>query len=241
MAQAWVRATKRAIHHEVRKRQCKTGRIQLRTTATRTIKRHALNRTVNRQSSGAILAELKHRLYALLGAVCGIAAAGFVRGLHLLENLFDKIRERYTRHIIGMLLVGILMYALLRSYGQYYVDGVGYATVQAILLGQLSAAGLLLLLFFCKLLATSLSLGSGSSGGIFSPSLFMGANQRIDVLARQQPPHPDAERDSQDHRQHDVVITRHLEDHRDRRHRRTRSSSYYGSHADHGKRWDAEV
>jgi CIC family chloride channel protein len=47
--------------------------------------------------------------------------------------------------------------------------------VQAILLGQLSAAGLLLLLFFCKLLATSLSLGSGSSGGIFSPSLFMGA------------------------------------------------------------------
>src|SRR5208282_4991608 len=151
MAQAWVRVTKRAIHHEVRmrsKRQCKTGAIQLRTTATRTIKRHALNRTVNRQSSGAILAELKHRLYALLGAVCGIAAAGFVRGLHLLENLFDKIRERYTRHIIGMLLVGILMYALLRSYGQYYVDGVGYATVQAILLGQLSAAGLLLLLFF---------------------------------------------------------------------------------------------
>src|SRR5271165_5365325 len=86
-------------HREVRmrsKRQCKTGAIQLRTTATRTIKRHALNRTVNRQSSGAILAELKHRLYALLGAVCGIAAAGFVRGLHLLENLFDKIRERYT-------------------------------------------------------------------------------------------------------------------------------------------------
>src|SRR5262249_5101807 len=57
----------------------------------------------------------------------------------------------------------------------YYVEGVGYATVQAILLGQLSGAGLLLLLFVCKLLATSLSLGSGSSGGIFSPSLFMGA------------------------------------------------------------------
>jgi CIC family chloride channel protein len=36
-------------------------------------------------------------------------------------------------------------------------------------------AGLLVLLFACKLLATTLSLGSGSSGGIFSPSLFMGA------------------------------------------------------------------
>jgi CIC family chloride channel protein len=47
--------------------------------------------------------------------------------------------------------------------------------VQAILLGQMSAAGLLILLFACKVLATSLSLGSGASGGIFSPSLFMGA------------------------------------------------------------------
>jgi CIC family chloride channel protein len=77
--------------------------------------------------------------------------------------------------VIGMLMVGLLMYALMQRFGQYYIEGVGYATVQVILLGQMSAAGLLLLLFFCKLLATSLSLGSGSSGGIFSPSLFMGA------------------------------------------------------------------
>jgi CIC family chloride channel protein len=114
-------------------------------------------------------------LYALLGAVIGIAAAGFVRGLHLFEDLFDKIKERYTRHVLGMLLVGILIYSLQQRFGHYYVEGVGYATVQAILLGQLSATGLLFLLFICKLLATSLSLGSGSSGGIFSPSLFMGA------------------------------------------------------------------
>jgi len=111
----------------------------------------------------------------LLGVVPGVAAAGFVRGLHLAEDLFDKIKERYTRHALGMLLVGILIYALQRHFGHYYVEGVGYATVQAILLGQLSVAGLLLLLFLCKVLATSLSLGSGSSGGIFSPSLFMGA------------------------------------------------------------------
>jgi len=43
------------------------------------------------------------------------------------------------------------------------------------LLGGLATAPLLGLLFLCKLTATSLSLGSGSSGGIFSPSLFMGA------------------------------------------------------------------
>ncbi|HTT04682.1 MAG TPA: chloride channel protein [Steroidobacteraceae bacterium] len=114
-------------------------------------------------------------LYALLGAMTGVAAAAFVRGLHLLEDLFDRIAQRYLRHALGMLLVGLLMYALLRGFGHYYIEGVGYATVQAILTGGLSAVALLALLFICKLLATSLSLGSGSSGGIFSPSLFMGA------------------------------------------------------------------
>jgi chloride channel protein, CIC family len=114
-------------------------------------------------------------LYALLGAVIGVAAAAFVRGLHLVEDVFDRIKERYTRHVVGMLAVGVLIYGLQQRFGHYYVEGVGYATVQAILLGQLFGAGLLLLLFVCKLLATSVSLGSGSSGGIFSPSLFMGA------------------------------------------------------------------
>lgn len=114
-------------------------------------------------------------LYALLGALTGVAAAAFVRGLHLVEDLFEKISGRYVRHALGMLLVGLLIYGLQRQFGHYYVEGVGYATVQAILLGQLSAATLLLLLFLCKLLATSLSLGSGASGGVFSPSLFMGA------------------------------------------------------------------
>jgi CIC family chloride channel protein len=114
-------------------------------------------------------------LYALLGIVVGVAAAGFVRGLHVFEDLFDKIKGRYIRHAFGMLLVGILIYALQQKFGHYYVEGVGYSTVQAVLLGQLSTPGLLLLLFACKMLATSLSLGSGSSGGVFSPSLYMGA------------------------------------------------------------------
>jgi CIC family chloride channel protein len=114
-------------------------------------------------------------LYALLGAVTGVAAWGFVRGLHFAEDYFDKIKGRYTRHVLGMLMVGVLIYLLQRGFRHYYVDGVGYSTIQAILLGQMSTAWLLLLLFACKLLATSLSLGSGSSGGIFSPSLFMGA------------------------------------------------------------------
>ena len=114
-------------------------------------------------------------LYAVLGALIGVAAMLFVRGLHFAEDQFDKIPGSYLRHMLGMLLIGLLIYALMRWGGHYYVEGVGYATIQATLTGQLSAGGLLLLLYVCKLFATSISLGSGSSGGIFSPSLFMGA------------------------------------------------------------------
>ncbi len=114
-------------------------------------------------------------LYAALGAVAGLAAWIFLRALHLAEDLFDKIPGRYIRHVLGMLMVGVLIYVLFRNFGHYYVEGVGYATVQAILTGELASAGLLALLFICKVFATSVSLGSGSSGGIFSPSLFMGA------------------------------------------------------------------
>jgi len=114
-------------------------------------------------------------LYAVLGGITGAAAAGFVRGLHLFEDVFDRIPNRYLRHIVGMLMMGALMYGLFVGFGQYFVDGVGYATIQAILTGKMTAVWLLALLCVAKLLATSLSLGSGSSGGIFSPSLFMGA------------------------------------------------------------------
>ena len=114
-------------------------------------------------------------LYAALGAATGLAATGFIRGLHFMEATFQRIRNPYLRHATGMLIVGTLIYALFRSAGQYYVDGVGYATIQDVLLGGLAAAPLLAILFFSKLIATTLSLGSGSSGGIFSPSLFMGA------------------------------------------------------------------
>src|ERR1700740_1402112 len=114
-------------------------------------------------------------LFAVLGVLIGLAATGFIKGLHSAEILFDRIRNPYLRHTIGMLAVGVMIYALLQGLGHYYVEGVGYATIQDVLLGGLATAPLLGLLFVCKLTATSLSLGSGSSGGIFSPSLFMGA------------------------------------------------------------------
>jgi CIC family chloride channel protein len=114
-------------------------------------------------------------LYALLGALTGVAAAALIHALHSAEDTFDRMPNRYLRHAAGMLLVGLLMYALWRGAGHYYVEGVGYASIQATLYGQLQGGAFLLLLAVCKLFATSVSLGSGSSGGVFSPSLFIGA------------------------------------------------------------------
>ncbi len=72
-------------------------------------------------------------------------------------------------------IVGAMMAVLARLYGHHYVDGVGYGVIQTILDGGMAAPALLALLFGLKLLATSVSLGSGASGGIFSPSLYLGA------------------------------------------------------------------
>jgi chloride channel protein, CIC family len=105
-------------------------------------------------------------LYALLGALMGLAATAFIKGLSLAKDVFEGVRNGYLRHAIGMLLIGSLMYALLRTSGQYYVDGVGYATIQAILSGGLIVPGLLALLFFAKPCATSVSLGSAGRSPI---------------------------------------------------------------------------
>jgi CIC family chloride channel protein len=114
-------------------------------------------------------------LFALLGALIGLAATAFIRGLVLAEDSFPKIRNPYLRHVVGMLTVGTLMYSLFYYQGHYFVEGVGYSTIQAILEDNLIGFALLLGLFVAKLFATTVSLGSGASGGIFSPSLFMGA------------------------------------------------------------------
>jgi CIC family chloride channel protein len=114
-------------------------------------------------------------VYGLIGVSTGLAATLFIRGIEFAEEQFDRIRNPYLRHAVGMFSIGVLIYALLRFAGQYYVEGVGYATIQALMDGRLAAPALLCLLFVTKLYATSASLGSGASGGIFSPSLFMGA------------------------------------------------------------------
>lgn len=115
-------------------------------------------------------------LYILFGLIAGVGATLFVKVLYWIEDLFDEWNiNPYVKNVIAMTSIGILFYVLMQTTGMYHTAGVGYATIQAILTGQLAAPAFLLLLFVLKLLATSLSLGGGASGGVFSPSLFMGA------------------------------------------------------------------
>jgi CIC family chloride channel protein len=111
-----------------------------------------------------------------LALLIGAAAAWFVHAIYWFEDRFDElISNDYLRHMTGMLILGLLIYAFANYTGEYYVAGVGYATILDVLHGLLTDPAFLLLLFLGKLLATSLTLGSGASGGVFSPSLFLGA------------------------------------------------------------------
>ncbi len=114
-------------------------------------------------------------LYAVLGVLCGLASVAFVRLLDWSEDFFPNLSSnQYVQNLIGMFSLGVLFYGLYIFFGHYYVAGVGYAAIQGIFTGQVVGVWLLALLFVAKLLATCISLGSGASGGIFSPSLFLG-------------------------------------------------------------------
>ena len=112
-----------------------------------------------------------------VGIITGVGSAIYIHSIYFLEDIFEKkIPGNYfSRHMIGMLLVGVLIYLSMTFLGHYYVEGVGYAGIEDVLTGRLYQVKLLILLFIMKLLATSLTLGSGASGGIFSPALFLGA------------------------------------------------------------------
>jgi CIC family chloride channel protein len=114
--------------------------------------------------------------FFVLGGLMGLLSVAFIKGLYWMEGIFDAMPGNYyTRHMLGMLCVGVMMYLLLVRAGHYFVEGVGYATVMDILNGALSDPWFLVTLVALKLVATCLSLGSGASGGVFSPALFMGA------------------------------------------------------------------
>ena len=107
--------------------------------------------------------------YAGLGLLAGFAALLFIRTLYATEDLFDRVRLPLPlKGMIGGAIVGVIGISLPQ------VFGVGYEAINEALNGTL-VWQLMLMLFAAKLVAVSVTIGSGGSGGVFAPSLFIGA------------------------------------------------------------------
>ena len=105
----------------------------------------------------------------------GLVSLVFIKGMGFFEDLFDGMKGNYyTRHILGMTIIGILLYVVNKSTGHYYIGGTGCSTIYDVLTYMIQSPWLLFLLAFLKILATFITIGSGGSGGIFSPSLYLG-------------------------------------------------------------------
>ncbi len=108
--------------------------------------------------------------YTILGFLAAFIALLFINVLYKFEDFFEKLKfPEMFQPVIGGLIIGFI--------GLYlpHIFGVGYDTITLALTGKLTWYFLLLLIFM-KLLATSITIGSGGSGGVFAPSLFIGAN-----------------------------------------------------------------
>ncbi len=110
------------------------------------------------------------------GILLGILSAIFITGLYWCEDRFEILFPNlYLRHTVGMLLVGVMIFLMMYFYGHYYIEGIGFSTIQDCLNFMIKNPWLLCLLLIGKCLATFFTLGSGGPGGVFSPLLFLGA------------------------------------------------------------------
>ncbi len=108
-------------------------------------------------------------IYAFLGICAGLASILFIKALYGLEDIFDKIKLYFPlKTAFGGLIIGLIALKFPEIFG------VGYETINSALHADM-VWWLLLTLMLAKILAVSITIGSGGSGGIFAPSLFIGA------------------------------------------------------------------
>jgi chloride channel protein, CIC family len=109
-------------------------------------------------------------LYAVLGVAGGLCSVAFVKLTLAMRARFMQLpaRTRWIQPAFGGLVVGVL------ALWSPQVLGVGYDYVGQVLNGEITV-GFVVTLLFLKLLATAACYASGNSGGIFGPSLFLGA------------------------------------------------------------------
>lgn len=107
--------------------------------------------------------------YSVLGATAGLVGLLFILTIYKSEDLFELLKAPVLlKPALGGLMIGGIGLAF------PHIFGVGYETIE-MALNETVSWRLLLVLVGIKLVATSLTLGSGGSGGVFAPSLFLGA------------------------------------------------------------------
>jgi CIC family chloride channel protein len=108
---------------------------------------------------------------AVLAVLAGVIGIGFKTVLYRMEDVADELwkgRPEWARPAVGGILLGLVLLLLPQMYG------VGYPVMDSVIAGHV-VLGLVLLFLVGKVIATSLTLSIGGSGGVFAPSLFIGA------------------------------------------------------------------
>jgi CIC family chloride channel protein len=107
--------------------------------------------------------------YLIFGFITALIALLFIRVLYKSEDIFNSIKmPEYLKPVLGGLAIGVIGVKFPQIFG------VGYESIEASIKGEY-VLWVIIALVFLKILATSLTLGSGGSGGIFAPSLYIGA------------------------------------------------------------------
>lgn len=125
--------------------------------------------------------------FILLGIITGLIAVYFTKVYIFIEKVFSKINNKFKRLLIGSLLLGLLIFLFPALYGE------GYLTINSALKGDFNfilhnnifsnidenftiLIISIIILILLKAFATSITFGAGGIGGIFAPTLFIGAN-----------------------------------------------------------------
>ncbi|MTI28791.1 chloride channel protein [Fulvivirga kasyanovii] len=123
--------------------------------------------------------------YILLGIFCGLVSVYFTRMTYKVEGLIAKVQNRFGRALVGGILLGFVIFLFPPMYGE------GYNTIKLLLANReleiLNTSpffaeidnvyivfGFIFGVILMKPIASALTIGSGGSGGIFAPSLFLG-------------------------------------------------------------------
>lgn len=125
-------------------------------------------------------------LYVILGVIAGLTASYFTKMYMFIHHIFDKIKKDYVKLFVGALSLGVLIFVFPSLYGE------GYEEINMILNGNFdhvfndtifekfrsniyAVFAILFALVLFKVIAASVTFGSGGVGGIFAPTLFMGS------------------------------------------------------------------